>query len=88
MKPAYALSTTRAAYLEELVAMRECRGLSRAALASSLDMSEEDVAAGEAGERRIDVLELQRWVFACGSTLTTFMSKLDDRVGRAPSRRH
>lgn len=70
------------AFLEALIQLREQAGLSHQALAGRLGVPAANVEAGETGQRRLDVLELQRWAFACGSSLTEFMGRLDERVGR------
>lgn len=75
-------------YLEELGVLREQAGLSCADLASRLGVQEDAVFKGEAGLRRIDVVELQMWAAACGSSLTEFMARVDERLGRVPARFH
>lgn len=88
MTPARRSRAAYAAFLEALIQLREQAGLSHQALAGRLGVPAANVAAGEAGQRRVDVLELQRWAFACGSSLTEFMGRLDERVGRRPDRLH
>lgn len=88
MTPARRSRAADAAFLEALIQLREQSGLSCQALASRLGVPAAEVAKGEAGQRRVDVLELQRWTFACGSSLTEFMGRLDERVGRRPDRLH
>lgn len=88
MTPARRSHAAYAAFLEALIQLREQSGLSCQALASRLGVPAADVAKGEAGQRRVDVLELQRWAFACGSSLTEFIGKLDERVDSRPDRLH
>ena len=70
----------RAAYLEELARLRTQAGLSRQELAERLGVKESDVARSEAGSRRVSVMELQLWAFACDSTLEDFGRRLDERA--------
>lgn len=72
--PAYA------AFLQELIRMRTQAGLSPLQLAQRLGVKESAVTRGEAGTRRMGVLELQRWAFACGSTLEEFGRRLEARA--------
>ncbi|RTL41057.1 MAG: XRE family transcriptional regulator [Burkholderiales bacterium] len=72
--PAYA------AFLEELVRLRTQAGLSPLELAERLGVQESAVTRGEAGTRRVGVVELQRWAFACGSTLEEFGRRLQART--------
>lgn len=71
-----------AAFLEELVRLRTQAGMSPLELAKRLDVAENVVTSGEAGTRRVGVVELQRWAFACGSTLEEFGRRLDARLLR------
>lgn len=69
-----------AAFLEELVRLRTQAGLTPLQLAQRLDVQESDVTRGEAGTRNVDVVELQRWTVACGSTLEEFGRRLQART--------
>jgi len=69
-----------AAFLEELVRLRTQAGLSPLELAERLGIQESAVTRGEAGTRRVGVVELQRWAFACGSTLEDFGRRLEART--------
>ncbi len=69
--PAYA------AFLEELVRLRTQAGLSPFELAARLGVTENAVMRSESGTRRVGVIELQRWAFACGSTLKEFGRRLE-----------
>ena len=72
--PAYA------AFLQELIRMRTQAGLSPLELAERLSVKECVVTRGEAGSRRVGVVELQLWAFACGLTLEEFGRRLDARA--------
>lgn len=76
MKPSGS-DLVHAAFLEELVRMRREAGLSPLEVADRVGITENAVIRGEAGTRRVGVLELQRWAFACGSTLEEFGRRLD-----------
>lgn len=54
-----------AAVLAELRKIREAAGLSQRALALLLDVPHSWVAKVETGERRLDLLEFQRFAAAC-----------------------
>lgn len=73
--PAGAMSA-RATFLKELIRLREHAGLSRRELAQRLGVEERTVVRGETGARCVSVIELQIWVFACGSTLEEFGRRL------------
>ena len=73
-RPAYAV------FVEELVQLRLRAGLSQQALADRLGIEAATVARSERGRRRVDVVELQLWAVACGSSLTEFMGKIDRRT--------
>lgn len=68
------------AFLEELVRLRTRAGLTPLQLAKRLGVKESAVTRGEAGTRRVGVAELQRWAFACGSTLEEFGRRLEART--------
>jgi transcriptional regulator with XRE-family HTH domain len=70
----------RAAFLEELVRLRTQAGLTPLELAQRLGVKENAVTRGEAGTRQVGVVELQRWAFACGSTLEEFGRRLETRT--------
>lgn len=69
----------------ELRAIREKAGLSQRELASKLSVPHSWVAKVEAGERRIDVVELAWLVSACGGDLVSFTSVVASRFGRGSS---
>ncbi len=68
--------TAQTTFLKELIRLREHAGLSRRELAHRLGIEENAVARGETGSRCVSVVELQMWVFACGSTLEEFGRRL------------
>ena len=69
-----------AVFLDELVRLRTDAGLTPLALAKRLGVKESDVTRGEAGTRRVGVVELQRWALACGTTLEAFGGQLQART--------
>jgi transcriptional regulator with XRE-family HTH domain len=73
-------SPAHAVFIEELVQLRLHAGLSTQALADRLGIEAGEVERSERGRRRVDVVELQLWAFACGSSLTEFMGKIDRRT--------
>jgi len=73
-------SPGHAEFLQELIRMRTQAELSPLQLAERLGVKESAVTRGEAGTRRVGVLELQRWAFACGSTLEEFGRRLEARA--------
>lgn len=75
-------SETYEIFLEEFIQLRADAGLSQRDLADKLGIGQDIVSRCEAGRRRIDVLELQQWAFACGSSLFDFAKKLDARIQR------
>lgn len=74
-----ASGSAQACYLRELIRLRTQAGLTPQELAERLGVTENTVKRGEAGSRRVGVVELQRWAFACGSTLADFARRLDAR---------
>lgn len=69
-------------FLEELRAAREETGMSQAELAKLIDQDQPFVSKCEAGNRRLDVIELQQWVDALGIGLVAFAIRLNDRLER------
>jgi len=69
-----------AAFLQELIRMRTQAGLSPMQLAERLGVKESVVTRGEAGSRRVGVVELQLWAFACGMTLEEFGRLMEARA--------
>ena len=71
-----------ATFLEEFRDLRVRAKLSQAELAEKLGIGQDIVSRCEAGRRRVDVLELQQWAQACGSSLVTFARRLNERTLR------
>ncbi|MDG0861562.1 XRE family transcriptional regulator [Pelomonas aquatica] len=69
-------------FLEELNALREIAGISQMELAERMQIGQDIVSRCESGRRRVDVFELALWTHACGTTLESFVKKLDDRIQR------
>lgn len=69
-------------FLEEFRELRARAELSQVELAMKLGIGQDIVSRCEAGRRRVDVMELQQWAEACGSSLMTFVQRLDDRAQR------
>jgi transcriptional regulator with XRE-family HTH domain len=67
----------------ELRAIREKAGLSQRELATKLRVPHSWVAKVEAGERRIDVVELAWFLNACGQDAAAAISELVACFGRA-----
>ena len=66
----------------ELRAARENAGLSQRDLAAKLDVQHSWVAKVEAGERRIDIVELAWFFSACGADAAALTSALVARFSR------
>jgi transcriptional regulator with XRE-family HTH domain len=71
----------------ELRATRQKAGLSQRDLAAKLGVPHSWVAKVEAGERRIDVVELAWFLSACGHDAAAATSELVSRFGGGNSRR-
>ncbi len=69
-------------FLEEFRELRTRAKLNQSELAERLGIGQDIVSRCEVGRRRVDVLELQRWAEACGSSLTAFARRLDARLKR------
>ena len=69
-----------AVFLVELVRHRMQAGLTPQELALRLGVRTCVVTRAEAGMRRVGVVELRLWAFACGSTLEEFGRRLDARI--------
>lgn len=78
-RPAGSGAAAHAAFLEELARLRSEACLSPLELAERLGVKERVVTRAETGTRRVGVIELHRWVFACGSTLEEFGRRLEAR---------
>ena len=69
-----------AAMLRCLIELRRSTGLTQVQLAERLDIQQTDVSKCERGARRLDVLELRRWVMALGSSLPAFCMQVDEAI--------
>lgn len=69
-----------AALAAELVELRRVAGLGQRAIAMRLGIAVSDVDRSEAGQRSVNVIELFNWCQACGSSLASFMERLDRRL--------
>ena len=69
-------------FLEELNILRAEAGLSQVELGERMQIGQDVVSRCEAGRRRVDVFELALWTHACGTTLETFVKRLDERIQR------
>lgn len=65
---------------ELLIAIRKEAKLDQAAVAKAVGKDQSFVSRYEAGERRLDVLELRAVCKACGITLARFVKRLEDAV--------
>ena len=65
---------------ELLIDLRTAAGLTQVALAERLEWEQTHVSRVERGVRRLDVLELRRWVRALGVSLPYFIKKLEHRL--------
>ncbi|HTQ77879.1 MAG TPA: helix-turn-helix transcriptional regulator [Burkholderiales bacterium] len=72
-------SRERAALLALLANIRSEAGLTQSELARKLGQPQSFVSKYEAGERRLDVLELRDVCRACGVAMTDFISRLESR---------
>lgn len=63
-----------------LIELRNAAGLTQVALAEKLNWEQTHVSRVERGVRRLDVLELRRWVAALGIALPSFIDKLEQRL--------
>src|SRR5262245_4753499 len=72
----------------ELKAAREGAGLSQRALAARLDVSHSWIAKVEAGERRIDVVELCWFLNACGKPMPRALAALCGKISMFRVRRN
>ncbi len=64
-----------------LVELRNDARLSQVELAARLSWEQTHISRVERGVRRLDVLELRRWVGARGISMPDCIEKLEDRLG-------
>lgn len=69
-------------FLQELRDARQRADLSQAQLAARLGVDQSFVSKCETGVRRVDVVELRRWVTALGGTLSQFVAAYEGRLQR------
>lgn len=67
-------------FVDLLRSCREEAGITQAQLAANLNVPQSYVSKGEAGSRRLDVIELREWLRALNVPLTDFMASLDDTL--------
>lgn len=65
---------------ELLVELRAAAKLTQVELAEKLQWEQTHVSRVERGVRRLDVLELRRWVGALGMSLPDFIAKFEYRL--------
>ena len=73
-------------FLHELRAARRRSGLTQVDLAKCLGETQSFVSKCERGERRLDVVELRAFCHAFGTTLPTFVQRLDRALSAATGR--
>ena len=78
-KPLHAEGYAR--FLRELRRVREERGISQSDLAQAMGEHQTYVSKVETGLRRLDVVELTRWLSALQLSLTEFAPVLDHALG-------
>jgi transcriptional regulator with XRE-family HTH domain len=69
-------------FLAELRAVRERAGVSQERLAELLGEHQTLISKVERGVRRLDVVELRRWLLALGESPVEFVQCLDERIAR------
>jgi len=80
----------RTTYLPETAILRELlrdlrlkAGLRQSDLAAMIGRPQSFVSEYEAGQRRLDLIELRAVAVACGSTLSRLVSEFESRLGRS-----
>lgn len=66
--------------LELLIELRNAAQLTQVGLAERLSWEQTHVSRVERGVRRLDVLELRRWVSALGISLQDFIEQFEQRL--------
>lgn len=66
--------------LKEILSARNASGLSQVEIAKRLGVSQSTWSKIEAGERRIDLIELRRFCRAVGISLPEFVKSADQRM--------
>lgn len=67
-------------FLNLLKEIREQRDVTQVELAARLEWEQTLVSRTERGARRLDVLELRRWLAALEVDLAAFVAELEDRL--------
>jgi len=67
--------------LELLIELRNAAQLTQIELAEKLAWEQTHISRVERGVRRLDVLELRRWVNALGISLQDFIEQFEQRLG-------
>lgn len=67
-------------FLNLLKELREERNVTQTDLAARLEWEQTLVSRTERGARRLDVLELRRWLAALGIDLAAFVAELEERL--------
>ena len=65
---------------------REAAGLTQVQLAEKLGQSQSFVSKVEVGERRLDVIQLRTICVALGTTLSEFVTKLEERLSEGEAK--
>jgi transcriptional regulator with XRE-family HTH domain len=73
-----------AAHLREL---RISAGLTQETIAEHLNVPQSVVSRAEAGERRLDIVELYHLCSACGVSLTDFVKRFEKAVSKQSNAR-
>lgn len=71
--------------LKELREARAQAGMTQVELAEALGQLQTYVSKSELGDRRLDVIELRKWVLALGRDPVQFAASLEDRLARNAS---
>ena len=64
--------------------VRQASGITQEQIAEKLGAKQSLVSKVERGERRLDVIELRRWVLALGVSFPEFLARFEERI--SPSR--
>ena len=66
--------------LRQEAAEREGGGLTQAEFAKRIGRTQTFVSAAERGTTRLDAVQLQAWVYACGATLEEWGRRMDEAL--------
>lgn len=70
-------------FLATLRTARESARVSQTEMASRLQVTQTFVSKCERGERRLDVIELNNWCIALGTTMSEFTEELEQAIANA-----